>query len=210
MAVFVSHLRPEYLSGGFVGVDVFFVLSGFLISSHLIAELSEKGQISFSKFWSRRVKRLLPASFTVLVATALVVWVIAPQALQERFFRDIAAATLYAANWIFSFDSLDYLAADNSPSVVQHFWSLGVEEQLYLVWPLVLSVTWLAFAKRGMGVQALGVVLVLVTSLSSAHSALLVFDNNPIAYFSTLSRVWEFGAGALLAHWVRKGLPCLG
>lgn len=204
MAVFAYHMRPEYLTGGFVGVDVFFVLSGFLISSHLISELAEKGRISFSKFWSRRAKRLLPASLTVLVATGLAVWLIAPQALQARFFRDIAAATLYAANWVFAFDSVDYLAADNSPSVVQHFWSLGVEEQLYLVWPLLLSAAWFIFAKRGMGYRALTLLLLLVTSFSLAHSALLVFDNNPIAYFSTLSRAWEFGAGALLAVWMSQ------
>ena len=204
MAVFAYHLRPEYLTGGFVGVDVFFVLSGFLISSHLIAELADKGRIEFAKFWSRRAKRLLPASLTVLIATGLAVWLIAPQALQERFLRDIAAATLYVANWVFAFDSVDYLAADNSPSVVQHFWSLGVEEQLYLVWPLLLAAAWAVASKRGLGFRALAILLAVITSASFAHSALLVSDNNPIAYFSTLSRAWEFGAGALLALWVSQ------
>lgn len=204
MAVFAYHLRPEYLTGGFVGVDVFFVLSGFLISSHLIAELADKGRIEFGKFWSRRAKRLLPASLTVLIVTGLAVWLIAPQALQERFFRDIAAATLYVANWVFALDSVDYLAADNSPSVVQHFWSLGVEEQLYLAWPLLLAAAWVISSKRRLGFRALAILLTVITSASFAHSALLVSDNNPIAYFSTLSRAWEFGAGALFALWVAQ------
>lgn len=204
LAVFAYHVRPDYLTGGFVGVDVFFVLSGFLISSHLIAELADKGRIEFTKFWSRRAKRLLPASLTVLLVTAVAVWTIAPQALQERFFRDISAATLYVANWVFAFDSVDYLAADNSPSVVQHFWSLGVEEQLYIVWPLLLAIAWLVGAKRGFGTRGLVAILALITSVSFAYSALLVVDGNPVAYFSTLSRAWEFGAGALLAVWAAR------
>ncbi len=199
MAVFVYHMRPEFLTGGFVGVDVFFVLSGFLISSHLISELQASGRIQLVKFWARRAKRLLPASLTVLAITALAVWFFAPFALQDRFFRDISAATLYVANWVFAFDSVDYLASDNSPSVVQHFWSLGVEEQLYLVWPVMLTVVWQLAARKALSKKALAVVLTIVLLSSLTHSALLVLDSDPIAYFSTLSRAWEFSSGALLA-----------
>jgi peptidoglycan/LPS O-acetylase OafA/YrhL len=207
MAVFVYHMRPNLLTGGFIGVDVFFVLSGFLISAHLFQEFDRTGTLSLSKFWTRRAKRLLPASLTVLGVTAIGVWFWAPQALQERFFRDISAASLYAANWVFAFDSVDYLAAENSPSVVQHFWSLGVEEQLYIAWPLLLLATWLIAKKAKIGFRYFGVLLALITAGSLIYSSVLVFDNNPIAYFSTFSRAWEFGAGALLALWMRSAKP---
>ncbi len=198
MAVFVYHLRPSALTGGFVGVDVFFVLSGFLISAHLFSEFAKTGKLNVLKFWSRRAKRLLPASLVVLFFTAVSVWYFAPAALQERFFRDIGAATFYFANWVFAADSVDYLAADNSPSIVQHFWSLGVEEQLYVAWPLILLAGWLVFGAR-FGFKAFGLILGSITVLSFAYSSWLVYDNNPVAYFSTFSRAWQFGAGALLA-----------
>ena len=204
LAVFAYHMRPGYVSGGFIGVDVFFVLSGFLISTHLLEELQRTGRIQFGKFWARRAKRLLPASFAVLAATGIAVWFFAPMALQERFYRDISAATLYVANWVFAFDSVDYLAADNSPSVVQHFWSLGVEEQLYIAWPLLLAAAWVFGLKLQRGALAAAVLLSLITLSSFTYSALMVFDGNPIAYFSTLSRAWEFGAGALLALWMLR------
>lgn len=199
MAVFVYHLRPSMLTGGFIGVDVFFVLSGYLISSHLFQEFHKSGTLSLSKFWSRRAKRLLPASFTVLAATSLGIWFLAPQALQERFYRDISAASVYAANWVFAFDSVDYLAAENSASVVQQFWSLGVEEQLYIAWPILLSIAWLFGRKRNHGFRFFAILLSVITLASLTYSVLLVFDHNPIAYFSTFSRAWEFGAGALLS-----------
>jgi len=198
MAVFVYHLRPSALTGGFVGVDVFFVLSGFLISAHLFSEFAKTGKLNVLKFWARRAKRLLPASLVVLFFTAVSVWYFAPAALQERFYRDIGAATFYFANWVFAADSIDYLAADNSPSIVQHFWSLGVEEQLYVAWPLILLAGWLVFGAR-LGFKAFGLILGSITVLSFAYSSWLVYDNNPVAYFSTFSRAWQFGAGALLA-----------
>ena len=200
MGVFAYHMRPEYLPGGFSGVDVFFVLSGFLISSHLLVELRDRGSIELAKFWSRRAKRLLPASLTVLFVTGVFVWLLAPQALQERFFRDIGAASIYVANWVFAFDSVDYLAAENSPSVVQHFWSLGVEEQLYLVWPVLLILTYRLLVSRLVSpVLSVAIVLSSIAIASLAYSAWTVFDNNPIGYFSTFSRAFEFAAGALLA-----------
>ena len=227
LGVFAYHLRPTALTGGFVGVDVFFVLSGFLISSHLFQEFSKTGSLNVFGFWARRARRLLPASFLVLIFSAVSVWLVAPTALQERFYRDIGAATFYFANWVFAADSIDYLAADNSPSIVQHFWSLGVEEQLYVIWPVVLLTVWGLFGSRALlnrsrrgfttsktealdasaknsGFRAFGWVLGAITVLSFAYSSWLVYDNNPVAYFSTFSRAWQFGAGALLALAVRR------
>lgn len=202
LAVFAYHMRPEWVTGGFVGVDVFFVLSGFLISSHLLSEIKETGTIRLGQFWSRRARRLLPASLTVLFASALLVWFFAPQALQQRFFRDIGGAALYVVNWIFAFDSVDYLASENSPSVVQHFWSLGVEEQLYFFWPLILIGASFLIAKRTSLLTAALLPIGTVTLASFAYSSLLVAQQNPIAYFSTFSRAWEFGLGAIVASLV--------
>lgn len=200
MGVLLYHMRPDLLTGGFAGVDVFFVLSGYLISHHLLVELNEFGTIRVAKFWARRARRLLPASFAVLSFTGICVWVFAPQALQERFFRDIGAASLYVANWVFAFDSVDYLASDNSPSVVQHFWSLGVEEQLYLAWPLLLICIYRLLKPRlASPVLSVGLVLSAIAVASLIYSAWTVFDNNPIGYFSTFSRAFEFAAGGLLA-----------
>ena len=199
LAVFAYHMRPEWITGGFAGVDVFFVVSGFLISSHLLRELKETGTIKLANFWSRRAKRLLPASFAVLGFTALAVWFLAPQALQQRFFRDISAATLYVANWVYAADSTDYLASQNSPSIAQHFWSLGVEEQIYLVWPLFLLGVWQLIRNRLNPISAFTLAIGGVSIASLGYSAMLVFQNDPSGYFSTLSRVWEFGLGALLA-----------
>ena len=199
LAVFAYHMRPEWITGGFAGVDVFFVVSGFLISSHLLRELKESGSIRLLSFWSRRARRLLPASFTVLGFSALTVWFVAPQALQERFFRDISAASLYVANWVFASDSTDYLASQNSPSIAQHFWSLGVEEQIYLVWPLFLLASWKLLEHRVAPQAAFAIVIGIASAASLGYSSLLVFQNDPSGYFSTLSRVWEFGLGALLA-----------
>jgi peptidoglycan/LPS O-acetylase OafA/YrhL len=199
LAVFAYHMRPEWITGGFSGVDVFFVVSGFLISSHLLKELRETGSIKFLKFWSRRARRLLPASFVVLGFMVVTIWLVAPQALQQRFFRDVSAASLYVANWVFAADSTDYLSSQNSPSIAQHFWSLGVEEQIYLAWPLILLGGWRLFSALRKPLVSLMLLVGGLSLISIVYSAFLVFRNDPSGYFSTFSRVWEFGLGALVA-----------
>lgn len=201
LAVFAYHARPDWVPGGFAGVDVFFVVSGFLITSHLLTELNKTGTISLRKFFARRAKRLLPASLAVLGFSTAVVWTLAPLALQERFYRDIAAAALYVANWVFAADAVDYLGKGNSPSIVQHFWSLGVEEQLYFVWPIGLIAVGVGLRKQRRAPRIMFAIAG-VTAASFAYSCVLVLQNNPLAYFSTLSRAWEFGLGALLATFV--------
>jgi len=187
------------IPGGFAGVDIFFVVSGFLIAGHLLREIRDKGSIQLSQFWARRARRLLPASFTVIAVSTLAVWVLTPIALQERFFRDLTAAVFYVANWVFAADSVDYLASSNSPSIAQHFWSLGVEEQIYIGFPLILLAAWKIsrrwFSPTTIFVSSIG----LLTAASFAYSVALVVRNDPSGYFSTLSRVWEFGLGALIA-----------
>jgi peptidoglycan/LPS O-acetylase OafA/YrhL len=177
------HLWPGAVTGGFVGVDVFFVLSGFLITSHLRDEHARTGAIALRQFWARRIRRLLPAASVVLVVSLLLMVLVLPQALWERTVTEIGASAVYAQNWVLMAQSVDYLAAENVPTLVQHFWSLSVEEQFYLVWPLLF----LLCAKRPR--LAIGVVLV----------ASLVWWVLGASYFDTLGRAWEFAAGALLA-----------
>ncbi|MGW2094182.1 acyltransferase family protein [Promicromonospora sukumoe] len=137
LAVVLYHLWPHRLTGGYVGVDVFFVISGFLITSHIARDV-DAGWFSVTRFWSRRILRLLPASLLVLGVTALGVWALAPVQHWEQWFREIAASALYAQNWVLAADAVDYLVAGDVPSPVRHYWSLAVEEQLYLLWPLLI------------------------------------------------------------------------
>jgi peptidoglycan/LPS O-acetylase OafA/YrhL len=199
LGVLIYHINPAWLSGGLIGVDVFFVLSGYLISAHLISELQKKGQIDFSSFWARRVKRLLPASLTVLAVSLVGVLLLIPDSLKNVFYRDITAATFYAANWVFAGDSSDYFAADNAASPVLHFWSLGVEEQFYLFWPLLLVGGWFLLGKLMPRALAMSTAVLLFSIPSLFLAIAMVLDKDPSAYYVTTTRVWEFGVGALVA-----------
>src|SRR5699024_10049446 len=108
---------------------VFFAISGFLITAHLLREIARTGRVALPTFWARRVRRLLPASLLVVVATvvATIVWI--PSALWEQLLGEAAAASLYVLNWTLAANAVDYLAAGNDASLVQHYWSLSVEEQ---------------------------------------------------------------------------------
>src|SRR5690606_11564380 len=145
--VIVYHLSPTTLPGGYVGVDMFFVISGFLITGQLVREAKTNGRIDLPRFWARRAKRLLPAALFVLLVTVLAVWTIAPLGLRPSFLTQVAASAGYAQNWVLAAQSVDYSAAESWVSPVQHFWSLSVEEQFYIVWPLI-GVGALALLKR--------------------------------------------------------------
>jgi peptidoglycan/LPS O-acetylase OafA/YrhL len=201
LVVVVYHLWPTTLTGGFVGVDVFFVISGFLITAHLMREADRTGRISLPKFWAKRIRRLLPASLTVLVASAIGVYLLVPQMYWMQFFKEIAASALYVQNWALASSSIDYLAAENVASPVQHFWSLSVEEQFYLVWPILIGLVVL-FAQRLSVIARRSLVfaaLALVAALSLYFSVTYTATNPGEAYFATTTRAWEFAAGGLLA-----------
>jgi peptidoglycan/LPS O-acetylase OafA/YrhL len=205
--VLVYHLTPDSLTGGFTGVDVFFVISGFLITLHLLEHLPEHPR-DLARFWSRRIRRLLPASLLVLAVTLVGSRLVAPETQWENTARQGRAAVLYVVNWLLARDAVDYLAAENAPSPVQHFWSLSVEEQFYFVWPvLILLLGALARATRR---NPLPVVLGGLTVLVAASLAYSVYDtatNPAAAYFVSPTRVWELGIGGLLATFtlVRPG-----
>ena len=202
-AVVIYHVWPHRLPGGFIGVDVFFVISGYLITAHLMREYESTGRISLSRFWTRRIRRLLPAAFVVLAACVVLVFTVLPAVVREETLRQIAAASAYVLNWVLAFDAVDYLAADNAPTVVQHYWTLSVEEQFYIAWPVLLVLVALAVtavrrrrvaAASLAGWSALGVVV-----LSLGYSIFLTWFSPSLAFFATTTRAWEFAAGGLLA-----------
>lgn len=203
MLVVLFHLWPTRLTGGYVGVDVFFVISGFLITSHLHRELRATGTILLREFWARRIRRLLPASLLVLAGSAIAVAVFLPATQWGQAARQIGASALYVQNWALAADQVDYLAADNAPTVAQHYWSLSIEEQFYLVWPLLLI--GLAFLWRRLGRKRspLGAYLIgglgVLAGASLAASIVSTTANQGSAYFLTQARAWEFAAGALVA-----------
>jgi len=199
--VVLYHLWPNSLSGGFVGVDVFFAISGFLITAHLLREAVKTGRISLPGFWARRARRLLPASLVVLAVTAVATLVWVPQAYWKQFFTDIAASGLYIQNWNLATSSIDYLAADNAPTAVQHYWSLSAEEQFYIIWPLLMvAALWFA-SKRSERVRTIAIAVVLtgVVLASFVLSVWMTATHPSYAYFITPTRAWEFGLGGLLA-----------
>ena len=183
--------------GGFVGVDIFFVISGFLITGLLVTELDRSGSISWIRFVGRRIRRLLPAAVLVLVLTSLVSWFVVPGLRRRDIGVDVAAAALYVVNWVFARRETDYLASDVLPSPVQHFWSLAVEEQFYVIWPLLLIV--LALVVRRPSRRVVALALGALVASSFVWSVWFSHTSPRPAFFTTTTRVWELGIGALLA-----------
>jgi peptidoglycan/LPS O-acetylase OafA/YrhL len=199
--VLLYHAQVPLFGGGFVGVDVFFVISGFLITSSLLREVERTGTIRMAAFYARRARRLLPASALVLVSTAAAVRLLLPATTWRDFGGDIAASAGYAINWRLAWRSVDYLAEDVIASPVQHFWSLAIEEQFYFVWPLLLLAA--AVIARRCGWRAPAVMtatLVLVVIVPSLVWSVIQTAANPtLAFFDTGTRMWELGAGGLVA-----------
>ena len=138
LAVVLYHFWPARFSGGYVGVDIFFVISGFLITAHLMRELTATGTVRLGQFWARRARRLLPASLLVLLFCALVAMspYLTPTSALPNEVREILASTFYVENWYLALNSADYLNHAGDPTTVQHYWSLSLEEQFYVMWPL--------------------------------------------------------------------------
>lgn len=203
--VLLYHAGLPLVPGGFVGVDVFFVISGFLITGLLLKELERTGRISLSGFYARRAKRLLPAVAVVLGATALMVLAWVPKIRWSEIGGDLVASSLYVVNWRLADRSVDYLAEDSEPSPVQHFWSLAVEEQYYLIWPLLMiAVTWWARRRgRPLGRSlSLGVLVVGVPSL--IWSVYYTSSEPASAFFVSTTRLWELAIGAGVAIAARQ------
>jgi peptidoglycan/LPS O-acetylase OafA/YrhL len=216
LLVLVDHAGLP-LTGGFVGVDVFFVISGFLITSLLLSELVEHRRISLRGFYGRRARRLLPGAVAVLLVTALLTILFIPRTRWVDIAYDIGASAIYGQNWRLAAQAVDYQAQDVAASPLQHFWSLAVEEQFYIVWPLLLVAVglmirtrWFGHAPRGplnfggerfqrRVLLALGGGIALVGVPSFVWSVWFTAKNPEAAYFVTTTRLWELAVGGALA-----------
>jgi peptidoglycan/LPS O-acetylase OafA/YrhL len=204
LAVVLNHLWPRAVTGGFVGVDVFFVISGFLITDHLFRELGKTGRIGLREFYARRIRRLLPAALLVLVVTLVGVVLLLPVTRWSVNALQIGASALYTQNWALAISSVDYFAHDAAPSAVQHYWSLSVEEQFYLIWPVLLLAAVMIRRRRRALLNRVVIALGVLGITSFALSIWLTALTPASAYFSTFTRAWEFAVGGLVALLFRK------
>lgn len=202
LLVVLCHCGVSVLRGGFIGVDVFFVLSGYLITGLLVAEIRSTHKVDLLRFYARRARRLVPALLLVLVATLAAGTLI--QVPDELNFagRAARAAALYVSNVFFDHNAADYFAPEVESNPFLHTWSLGVEEQFYLFWPLLLILGWRRKSPR----QA-AALLVAVTLPSFAFGVWATFHHPTVAFYELPARAWEFGLGGLLAC---AQLPKLG
>jgi peptidoglycan/LPS O-acetylase OafA/YrhL len=194
--VLLYHAAVPGFTGGYVGVDVFFVLSGFLITGLLLREVRRTGTISLPSFYARRARRLLPASALVLLVTMVASALVLPPLLVPGVAGDAAAASLYVSNMRFAFQATDYLQAEMAPSPLLHFWSLGVEEQFYVFWPALVLLIARGRADAG---RRVAIAAGIISAVSFGLALWLTEANAPWAFFSLPTRAWELGLGAFLA-----------
>lgn len=199
-AVVLHHGWPAVAPAGYMGVDVFFVVSGFLITGLLMREIEQRGRLSLRDFYLRRARRILPAAMATLAVVSVLTLLVVPQREWRSWFREIIASTLYYENWQLAVDSQIPRRADLESTPVQHFWSLSVEEQFYLFWPiLIIAALWVAARRAVASATVVLVTLSVVTAASLMHSVVLTAQDANLAYFSTFARTWEFGVGGILA-----------
>lgn len=192
-AILVLLFHAHVVDGGYIGVDIFYVISGYLITGLLVREIELSSHLDFKAFYLRRIKRLLPTSFTILMATALTAWYFYPGTMREELGKDIFAAAIYVSNFLFAFWQMDYQNLNAVPPVVIHFWSLAVEEQFYLFWPVIVLVAYKAGGRR-----FLFWVIGAITGISFIFSLYLTSTQPIWAFYSLPTRAWELGIGALL------------
>lgn len=207
--VLVYHLFPRVVSGGFVGVDVFFVISGFLITSHLLRHPPRR-PADLADFWRSRARRLLPAALVVVTLSLVLSRLVAPVTRWHDIATQAIASAWYVQNWTLAAQSVDYLAADNAATPFQHFWSLAVEEQFYLLWPILVLLA-VALAHRGRRGRTMSpatavtadrpaiALLVIAVVIASLGASVFVTAQHPaLAYFFTPARMWELALGGAL------------
>jgi len=208
-AVIVTFFHARLVPGGFIGVDIFYVISGYLITGLILREIESSGRLNLSAFYQRRIKRLLPTSLFVLFSTALISWFVLPTITRDALGRDFFAAATYISNYLFAWWQNDYQNLNATPSPFIHYWSLAVEEQFYLLWPVLM----IFLAKRGRRTIIVGISI--VTALSLALSIYQTQSTPILAFYSLPTRAWELGIGALLLFipvnlFKQRLLPWLG
>jgi peptidoglycan/LPS O-acetylase OafA/YrhL len=205
LLVVLDHAGIGALAGGYVGVDVFFVLSGFLITGLLLSGAERVGRVRLSEFYARRARRILPAAGLTLIATTAAAYFLLNFVRVKEYLVDVVTAAFFVSNFRFADLGTDYFAQTAPPSPVQQFWTLGIEEQFYVVWPLLLALLLGAALRRGPGERRplrrrrLIIGLTAIALASFAWSVHETRTDPTTAYFSTLGRVWELGLGAGLA-----------
>jgi hypothetical protein len=191
-AILVTFFHARLVPGGFIGVDIFYVISGYLITGLILREIEKTGQLDLRSFYQRRIKRLLPTSVFVLFITAILGWLLLPAINRDSLGRDLFAASAYISNYLFAWWQNDYQNLNATPSPFIHYWSLAVEEQFYLIWPIFI----LVLSKYGKRIVLIGISL--TTFLSFLFSIYLTQAAPIWAFYSLPTRAWELGFGALL------------
>jgi len=201
------HIRPAAVPGGYVGVDIFFVISGYLITGSLFKEFESTGRIDIPAFYARRVRRLLPAATLVALVVALSIPFFR-QAQWPDIASGLVASALYVQNWFLATQAVDYLA-DDAKGPMNHFWSLSVEEQYYIVWPLILlPILYRSRHRASNHRAAFGWFIGLIGLGSLAYSVWLTPLNPSEAYFATTTRAWELALGGALAVFQVRNFLC--
>ena len=191
-AILVTLFHARMVPGGFIGVDIFYVISGYLITGLILREIEKTGRLDLKSFYQRRIKRLLPTSVFVLFITAVFAWFLLPAITRDSLGRDLFAASAYISNYLFAWWQNDYQNLNATPSPFIHYWSLAVEEQFYLVWPIFIMV----LARYGKRTVLIGIA---ATTFLSLLFSIYLTQAAPIwAFYSLPTRAWELGFGALL------------
>lgn len=208
-ALLVTIFHAKLLPGGFIGVDIFYVISGYLITGLILREIEKTGRLDLQEFYQRRIKRLLPTSVFVLFVTATVGYFVLPPITRDALGRDLFAAATYISNYLFAWWQNDYQNLDATPSPFIHYWSLAVEEQFYVIWPIFI----LFLSRYGKKAIFRGI---LISSLLSLALSIYQTQTSPIwAFYSLPTRAWELGFGALLLFvppslWKNRFIPWIG
>jgi peptidoglycan/LPS O-acetylase OafA/YrhL len=193
LLVVLFHSGVPGFGGGFIGVDVFFALSGYLITGIILNEITKRGKLSFRNFYARRARRLLPAAGLVVVSTLVLMLLMYSPLELGKYSRWASYTSLYASNYMFMRDASNYFASDVTRNPYLHTWSLAVEEQFYLFWPALIALTLMATKSR----RQLAVVLTVMSAVSLAFCIWLTNYRAPWAFFGLPTRAWEFGLGGL-------------
>lgn len=193
LLVIAHHFFPETVTGGFFGVDVFFVISGYIITLTLIEQQQNAFREFLLEFYARRVRRILPSALAVILLSVVSTYLLLGSITGSDTANDGIFAALFLANIHFNSSVVDYFATGLPQPILQHYWSLAIEEQFYLFWPLLF------FISKKQSTRLTVIIMLSITSFMFAINSLS--NSSPTAYLTTLTRVWELGIGATVALW---------
>lgn len=198
LGVIAFHTRPSLLQGGFIGVTMFFVITGFLATRSVLNMVDRTGSFGYGRYLIRRITRLWPVMLATIAVVPWLTWMFAPSLLQ-KVVSDSLPSALFASNWVYIFRKVPYFEAAGLPSPLTHLWFLGVTMQFYLVWPLLMVV--LGKITKSKWVRSMAILVIMAASTADM---VLLFDpaNTSRVYYGTDTRLAELAAGALLAIWI--------